>query len=127
MGGESPGSIQGYNNTQILKAYNETFAGSYPVTILNSLGTITEVTLPEDKTSGWYLPSPRELVELYNVMGTVNPSLTASGSDKKLSSSFYWSSGEYSSYGAWYVNLSNGYVSFSDKDYASYVRLVFAF
>ena len=124
---DSPGGIQGYNNTQILKAYDEAFA-SYPVTILNSFGVITEgVTLPEDKTSGWYLPSPRELVELYNVMETVNQSLTALGSSQQLSSSVYWSSGEYSSYGAWLVHLGNGNVlsNFKLSNYS--VRLAFAF
>ena len=122
-GAESSGDIQGYNNTQILKAYNG--KGSYPVTIL---GTITEgVTLPEDKTSGWYLPSPREMVELYSAKEAVNPSLTASGSDKQLSSSYYWSSGEYSGYNAWYVILSNGYVFNRNKTNNYYVRLVFAF
>lgn len=127
-GYDSPGSIQGYNNTQILKAYNEEFAGSCPVIVLNSFGTITEgVTLPEDKTSGWYLPSPRELVELYRVKWAVNQSLTASGSNPQLSSSDYWSSGEYSGNDAWSVNLYNGYVHYNLK-YGSYsVRLVFAF
>lgn len=127
FGTESPGYIQGYNNTQILKAYDEAFA-SYPVTILNSFGVITEgVTLPEGKTSGWYLPSPRELVELYKVMWVVNQSLTALGSSQQLSSSFYWSSGEYSSNYAWGVRLGIGYVNFSIKTSVSYVRLAFAF
>lgn len=128
-GYDSPGSIQGYNNTQILKAYNETFADSYPVTILNSLGTITEVTLPEDKTSGWYLPSPKELVELYRAKEAVNQSLTASGSNPQLSSSFYWSSGEGCSlcFYAWNVSLSSGRVSYYNKYSTCYVRLVFAF
>ena len=39
--------IQGYNNTQILKAYNEAFAGSYPVTILDCFSEVTgDGTLP---------------------------------------------------------------------------------
>ena len=127
-GYDSPGGIQGYNNTQILKAYNETFADRYPVTILNSFGTITEgVTLPEDKTSGWYLPSPKELVELYRAKEAVNQSLTASGSDKQLFSSLYWSSGEYSNYDAWLVSLHNGYVVDNLKLNNYSVRLVFAF
>lgn len=120
--------IQGYNNTQILKAYNKEFAGRYPVTVLNSFGTITDgVTLPEDKTSGWYLPSPRELVELYRVKWAVNQSLTASGSNPQLSSSRYWSSGEYSSGYAWYVHLYNGDVDDYSKSLNYFVRLAFAF
>lgn len=129
-GFESPGGIQGYNNTQILKAYNETFADSYPVTILNSLGTITEVTLPEDKTSGWYLPSPKELVELYRAKEAVNQSLTASGSNPLLPSPdflYYWSSGERSYRNAWHVHLYDGDVYSSFKSSNNYVRLAFAF
>ncbi|MCR8884698.1 fimbrillin family protein [Phocaeicola plebeius] len=130
-GYDSPGGIQGYNNTQILKAYNETFADRYPVTILNSFGTITEgVTLPEDKTSGWYLPSPKELVELYRAKEAVNQSLTASGGNPLLPSldfPYYWSSGEDSRYGAWHVNLSDGWVRSVSKASGCYVRLVFAF
>ena len=130
-GYDSPGGIQGYNNTQILKAYNETFADRYPVTILNSFGTITEgVTLPEDKTSGWYLPSPKELVELYRAKEAVNQSLTASGGNPLLPSldfPYYWSSGEDSNYRAWNVYLYRGYVSNIFKNSSYYVRLVFAF
>lgn len=130
-GYDSPGGIQGYNNTQILKAYNETFADRYPVTILNSFGTITEgVTLPEDKTSGWYLPSPKELVELYRAKEAVNQSLTASGGNPLLPSPdfpYYWSSGEHSGSYAWGVYLSIGGVGYSYQNSSNYVRLVFAF
>lgn len=123
----NPGGIQGYNNTQILKAYDKAFAG-HQVTVLNYVDKITEeVTLPEVKTSGWYLPSPRELVELHSVMEAVNQSLTAFGSDKQLFSSGYWSSWESSNGNAWYVNLYNGNVNYGDKNYGNYVRLVFAF
>lgn len=128
-GYDSPGGIQGYNNTQILKAYNEAFAGSYPVTILDCFSEVTgDATLPNGITSDWYLPSPREMVELYRAKEAVNQSLTASGSDKQLFSSGYWSSGEDSYYSAWFVGLGNGYVGSSNK-YNShyYVRLVFAF
>lgn len=108
-GYDSPGSIQGYNNTQILKAYDKAFAGSYPVTILDCFSEVTgDATLPNGITSDWYLPSPREMVELYSAKEAVNQSLIASGSDKKLSSSGYWSSGEDSRSDAWVVYLSNG-------------------
>lgn len=127
LGTESLGDIQGYNNTQILKAYDEAFA-SYPVTILNSFGVITEgVTLPEDKTSGWYLPSPRELAELSDKRDVVNQSLTALGSDTQLSSPSYWSSGENSNYDALIMFLDFGSVTYCSKLYISSVRLAFAF
>lgn len=127
-GAESPGDIQGYNNTQILKAYDN--AGSYQVTILDCFSEITgEGTFPNGITSGWYLPSPRELVELYRAKEAVNQSLTASGSNPQLSPSFYWSSGEDSSlcFYAWNVSLSSGRVDYYNKYSTCYVRLVFAF
>lgn len=123
-----PGEIQGYNNTQILKAYNENFAGDYPVTVLNSFGTITEgVTLPEDKTSGWYLPSLRELLELYDAMEAVNQSLNASGNNPQLSPNGYWSSGENSNDVALGVYMVSGSLMLYEKHFNRYVRLVFAF
>lgn len=123
-----PGEIQGYNNTQILKAYNEKFAGDYPVTVLNSFGTITEgVTLPEDKTSGWYLPSLRELLELYDAMEAVNQSLNASGNNPQLSLNGYWSSGENSNDVALGVYMEWGSLMLYEKRFNRYVRLVFAF
>lgn len=41
---QSSGDIQGYNNTQILKAYDKAFA-SYPVTILHNFDAITGESL----------------------------------------------------------------------------------
>ena len=129
-GFESPGGIQGYNNTQILKEYNKSeYAANYPVTILNSFDEITEGIILPNVTSGWYLPSPKELVELYRAKEAVNQSLTASGSNSQLSPSFYWSSGEDSSlcFYAWNVSLSSGSVNNYNKYSTCSVRLVFAF
>lgn len=124
----SPGGIQGYNNTQILKEYNKSeYTVNYPVTILNSFDEITEGIILPNVTSGWYLPSPRELVELYNVMGTVNQSLTALNSNLQLSSVDYWSSGEYKRGYACYVFLFDGDVRYCVADIKSNVRLAFAF
>jgi hypothetical protein len=126
-GYNNPGEIQGYNNTEILKQYNSSHS-SYPVTVLSCFNTITTgVNLPGGKTSGWYLPSPKELVELYNAKSKVNTSLSALSSTS-LSSSTYWSSGEFSFNYAWYVLLSNGSVSDYFSKATNYsVRLVFAF
>lgn len=126
---DSPGDIQGYNNTQILKEYNKSeYAANYPVTILNSFDEITEGIILPNVTSGWYLPSPREMVELYRAKETVIQSLTASGSNPQFFSSRHWSSGETSSGTAWFVHLYNGSVDSIDKNkYSYYVRLAFAF
>lgn len=123
------GDIQGYNNTKILKEYDKSFSGYYPVTILDCFGTITNgVTLPDGKTSGWYLPSPKELVELHNVRFDVNLSLAAIGSNSLLSSMYpYWSSAENTNIQAWTVNPNDRLIHFSNKNLLRLVRLVFAF
>lgn len=125
-GSDNPGEIQGYNNTEILKLYNSSHS-SYPVTVLSCFSTITSgVNLPGGKTSGWYLPSPKELVELHNAESKVNASLSALSSTT-LSLSNYWSSGEYSGNFAWGVFLRFGYVYESYKYNNLCVRLAFAF
>ena len=126
----SPGEIQGYNNTEILKKYTSSHS-SYPVTVLSCFSTITSgVSLPEGKTSGWYLPSPKELVGLYNARSTVNACLFTLNKTQlsSSSSSFYWSSGEASATNTWVVYYGNGFVDYIyNKTTNYYVRLAFAF
>lgn len=45
----------------------------------------------------------------------------------KLADTWYWSSTEYSQYGAWNVYFSHGYTSYNGKYYANAVRAVAAF
>lgn len=126
IGYDNPGEIQGYNNTEILKQYNSSHS-SYPVTVLSCFSTITSgVNLSGGKTSGWYLPSPKELIELYNARFNVDNSLSVLSSTT-LSSSWYWSSGEHNSSSAWYVGLGLGDVYDLNKANYTSVRLVFAF
>lgn len=115
------GIFRGYSNTQRLVSERSSYA---IVFAYNSLKT--GVTLPPAKTSGWYVPSVGELVKLYQAKIKVNTSLSALSSTT-LSSSNYWSSGEYSYNYAWHVPLHNGYVSYNGKSNTSYVRLAFAF
>lgn len=123
----NPGEIQGYNNTEILKKYTSSHS-SYPVTILSYFSTITSgVNLPEGKTSGWYLPSPKELVELFKVKDTVITSLHTLDSTLSLSGSGYWSSGESSNDCAWCVFLGGDVYGGNTKRFGMCLRLVFAF
>ena len=123
----NPGEIQGYNNTEILKRYDSSHS-SYPVTVLSCFSTISSgVTLPTDKTSGWYLPSPKELVELCNAIIKVNKSLSTLNK-VEISKSGYWSSGEYGAGSAYVVGMyDGGYLYFYSKSVVHSVRLVFAF
>ena len=126
-GTDNPGDIQGYNNTKILEAYDSKNSSAYSVTVLDCFDNITSnVSLPIDKTSGWYLPSPKELVLLYNVMSKVNTSLSVFKTE--VSSTGHWSSGEYNyNYGTWVVYMNKGYVDYAIKNNVISVRLVFAF
>lgn len=126
---DTPGEIQGYNNTKILEAYNRSHS-SFPVTILGCFNEIIgeEIFPVEGKTSEWYLPSPKELLELYNVKSKVDTSLSVSGGDV-LGTSNYWSSGEKNDNGyyAFYVSMYRGDMNQMTKVSRHRVCLVFAF
>lgn len=66
----------------------------------------------EGKT-GWRLPTKEELNEIYE-------------SDNDFEKSYYWSSTEYTGYGAWSQYFNNGYQSnFSVKNYGDrFVRAI---
>lgn len=116
---ETDGIFRGYSNTKRLVSEHSGYA---IVSAYNNL--MRDVTLPPDKTSGWYVPSVGELMKLFQAKSKVNSSLNTLGSTT-LSSSTYWSSGEHSYYNAWSVR--NGTADYNRKSYSGYVRLVFAF
>lgn len=137
--------ILGYQNTVVLRAYNEYCQENkklgYIVQPVAAIDEFAEYHPAPTNSTGWFLPSPKELHILcykdvdniyFNQYGTdtrdiVNSSLTAVGG-AGLKDDVYWSSGEYSSDGhAWYVILGNGYVYLTNKPDNHYVRLVFAF
>ena len=119
---EMDGIFRGYSNTKSLVSE---YSGYAIVSAYNSLQS--GVTFPSGKTSGWYVPSVGELMKLYQAKIKVNTSLSTLRSTP-LSLSNYWSSGESSRYNAWHVNLSNGRVNNTYKNYNYfYVRLSFAF
>ena len=118
---ETDGIFRGYSNTKSLVSEHSDYA---IVSAYNSLKS--GVTLPRDKTSGWYVPSVGELTKLYQAKNKVDISLSALGSTS-LSLSKYWSSGESSAYDAWCVYLYSGYVNVNRRSWDFYVRLAFAF
>ena len=122
------GDIQGYNNTEILKKYNSHFQESMPVTLLDYLSNITSgVSLPDGITSGWYIPSPKELFELYSVKSKVNNILSQLDAPLLFNSiDEYWSSAESSSSLA-YSLTEEGRVNRGSKTHYKRLRAVFAF
>lgn len=117
------GIFRGYSNTQRLVSERSSYAIVYAY---NNL--MRDVTLPPDKTSGWYVPSVGELKKLYQEKFKVNFSLSALDSTEPLSSFTYWSSGESSAYSARTVGMNTGSVRTGLKSADRYyVRLSFAF
>lgn len=138
--------ILGYQNTQILKAYNEQCADVNKVLPLSKLEEWVEGgnEAPEN-TTGWYIPSGKELHMLsykdvdnvgdYNNVGTetmteVNQSIAKVNGDQL--SSACWSSTEYASDYAEYdyafaILFDYGFLSYDLKIYSSNVRAVCAF
>ena len=55
----------------------------------------------------------------------VNAALESIGGDKLAS--YYWSSTEYNSHTAWFVNFNSGYIAYTSKYYSFIVRPCAAF
>lgn len=140
--------ILGYQNTVVLRAYN-TYCkeNSKSDNIVIPVAAIDEFAATHSapaNSTGWFLPSPKELHILCykdvdniadsNNGGTdtrdiINSSLTAVVGDG-LKNEFYWSSGEIRNNFAWSVYLSSGAVVGVNKapQYSDcYVRPIFAF
>ena len=80
-------------------------------------------TVNEGQTD-WYAPACGELAFMYLKQTELNE-LLSKVSGTQFSSSYYWSSSEYSSGNAWYVDFSNGRVSYDLKDdFRHFLRLV---
>lgn len=141
--------ILGYQNTQVLLAYNTYCGGNQklnyvvqPVAALTAFGENTNPA-PTGSTD-WFFPSLKELHILFfkdadNVYWSsgiqtrdiVNASLSAAGGDNLDDWDGYWSSSEYAndSKNAFYVDSYNGTVSNMSKNssYKMRVRAVCAF
>ena len=136
--------ILGYQNTQILKAYNEQCADANKVLPLSKLEEWVEGgnEAPEN-TTGWYIPSGKELhmlsyKDVDNVgdydnagaetMTEVNRSIAKVNGDQL--GSICWSSTEYDYAGydyAFAILFDYGFLSYDLKIYSSNVRAVCAF
>lgn len=136
--------ILGYQNTQILKAYNEQCTTANKVLPLSKLEEWVEGgnEAPEN-TTGWYIPSGKELhmlsyKDVDNVgdydnagaetMTEVNRSIAKVNGDQL--GSICWSSTEYDYAGydyAFAILFDYGFLSYDLKIYSSNVRAVCAF
>jgi hypothetical protein len=118
----------GYNNTKVLRAYDYYYADSdHKVTLVESLDNFVNENAAPEGSSGWYIPSPRELVLLLqsddiefrgngidittqfaNIQGILENIIGAS----EMKDDCYWTSSEgtqnVSIYGAWGVHFDSG-------------------
>lgn len=143
LGGSGAGApinnIQGYNNTKAFEAFNEN-NGRYGVFSVMWVVTYRNEVPAPGNSSGWYLPSLKELAllcgkEVDNIqnnlsVGTDTRDLLndANGPFSKLGSSYataiqslYWSSTEHSKVRAYRVNFKDGGIRILSK--ASFLRL----
>jgi len=74
----------------------------------------------------WFLPSLKELNTIYTNKSTINSAITSAGGTT-ISSSYNWSSTEYSSNLAWRLSMSDGNVNFNDKTTNRYARCAVAY
>ena len=117
------GPMSGEMNTAIIIASQGSGDG-----YIYAARTCAELQLTEaSKTYGdWYLPSRQELLLMYNNKTTIYATSTANGG-WGLASEKYFSSTEFSSNSAWYVDFLNGAEGTDSKSQSFRVRAVRSF
>lgn len=136
-------NIQGYNNTKAIEAFNKSSDNfGSEVHVVQKVVEYREKVLAPTASSGWYVPSEKELTlllgtdvdDLWNSnFGSANRELINSkleliSATTLPSSSGYWSSTEDSNSNAWFVYFRDGDVRHNDKRTYSYrVRFSLAF
>lgn len=139
--GDPVNNIQGYNNTKAIEAFNAANPDYAVQAVQKVVEYRTEVHAP-DNSSGWYLPSAKELALLcggekediggsgYNVgvvnRDIINGKLELIGASS-LQSDNYWSSTEDGGGWAWYVGFYDGDVGSLVKSYSYRLRAVLAY
>ena len=73
------------------------------------------------------MPNLRQLKVIYKNKEVLNKAFIAAGGEALDDEVFYWSSTEYSDYGAWLLDMSDGNRYADNKNYIRYVRPVLAF
>jgi hypothetical protein len=100
-------------------SYAPGFCGAYSRVNANGQGLIA---------GKWWLPSLGEMTMIYANMTKINYALSLINGATQLAETWYWTSTEFSSTDAWYLNLSNGYANGNTKaPYQLRVRAVSAF
>jgi hypothetical protein len=91
--------------------------------ILNNCPTAPAALAARSLGADWFLPSAKELYEMYLNKTTLEAVVGFSA----FGNTQYWSSTEYHNRFAWYKNFGNGNQNYYDKNFTSNVRAVRAF
>lgn len=135
--------ILGYQNTQVLRAFNAWCAPNKRVKPVDALDNFSTTCPAPAGSTGWFIPSPKELHMLFykdvdnifiqwdddwtETRDIVNSSLSSTGGDVLSEYNRYWSSTEYNSANAFNIEFYSGCVDDGRKDFANTVRAVCAF
>lgn len=142
-GADRLNTISGYNNTKVLDAFDSADENwDWRLGIVEAMHDFVDANPSPENTSGWYIPSPKELsllcsgeyegniYDIWNekdILTQVNPLIEKAGGSP-VASTYYWSSSESSVMEAVFVNMIVGSVDDQSKSYPQRnVRLIFAF
>lgn len=134
----------GYNNTKAMELFNAAPENNrWTVNAVEALQQFKEGVSAPDASSGWYLPSTKELSLLcsgeieFNIAEigtymtemkeTINQSIQTVPDADPLTNAGYWSCNETSDNAAFYIAFSMGTVIEFDKDADSNIRAILAF
>lgn len=133
----------GYSNTKVLEAFNEDGANwDWQVEVIGSMNDYKAANPAPESTSGWYIPSPKELsllcsgeqegniYDIFNkkeILLQVNSRIAEAGGTQ-LEAIHHWTSAESSAMQAVFVNMNVGSVDAASKGYPERkLRLILAF
>lgn len=131
--------LRGYNNTQAIRAYNTQCIDANKVLPVQAIDTWAVSTPTPTNSSGWYLPSEKELTLLcgqdvndiwfryFGDTGIVNTAMENVSGASTISQNAYWSSSDHSSSRAWFIDFYPGLVLNSGKTSAYNIRPILAF
>lgn len=132
--------LRGYNNTQAIRAYNTQCIDANKVLPVQAIDTWAVSTPTPTNSSGWYLPSEKELTLLcgqdvndiwfhyFGDTGIVNTAMENVSEATTISQNAYWSSSEHSNSKAWFLDFSSGLVLiYLGKTSAYNIRPILAF
>ncbi len=114
-------AIDGYYNTDDILAYSDNCGGT-PAATASNLYQPADCTATFCKAGNWFLPSMRDLNNIYQYRNLINKTLTSLGKDK-LTNDMYWSSTEKDEGLAWVLDMRGAETVF-DKDDVYHVRPV---